>query len=269
MLYSIDPYLPAGTGMRQILPAIGTVDAGNTALLAERIAGGRRTSLSGIHQPMGRWELRENLLENPGRWFYFGHVSATLDQPGSASVHLDDDGTEWGLATPVNNAHLPLSALDLLLGTAAPELGPSDREPAEQNQMGHTLWPMPPRVALIACESGVDYRSSETFGLVMAILSSGAEVLTTTRWTLPSDSAFSAIAGEPIACGPTTELALAVDDSHRADDPVAALARWQRTRLEQWRSDPGLVTSPITWASVATHLCPPREVSINGERVVR
>lgn len=261
VLYVVDPALPAGSGMLRILGDPAAQGPSNRQIFIDHIAARPHTWTSGVGKPLGRWELSEELRALPSRLFYFGHVSSTLDQPGSASLHLYDDEQEWGLAAPVNHAHLPLSALDLLLGTAAVELGPEDRAPLEPDQPGHRLWPMPARVAVIACEGGVDYRSSETFGLVMAILSSGAEILATTRWTLPSDAAFAELAGVTRIPGPTTELALAVDEMQAADNPAAALSRWQRAKLEQWRADPGPATSPLTWASVVTHICPRRDVT--------
>lgn len=265
VLYVVDPDLPPGSGLAQILPnprkSTPPLQA-NTQMYLERIGAMPHLGGSGVGKTIGRWELSDALRAGPSRLVYVGHVSSTLDQPGSASLHLSDDGQEWGLAAPQNNAHLPLSALDLLLGTAAPELGPDADVPAETGRPGHDLWPMPPRVVLIACEGGADYRSSETFGLVIAILSAGAEVLTTTRWTLPSDAAFREFADVTGIPGPTTELALAVDDTHQSADPVAALGEWQRAKLDQWRSDPGAATSPLTWAAAGTHVCPPREVLV-------
>ncbi|MGW0039418.1 CHAT domain-containing protein [Gordonia sp. NPDC003376] len=262
VLYAVDPRLPAGSGLGALLvdPARAGTAPSNTGAFLRRIADRPHTHHSGVQKIVGRWELSEDLRGRPSRLFYFGHVSATTDQPGSASLHLYDDNQEWGLAAPLNNAHLPLSALDLLLGTATPELGPDGIDPVESAQAGHELWPMPPRVAVIACEGGVDYRSSETFGLVMAIFGAGAEILTTTRWILPSDTAFGELAGVDAIPGPTTELALAVDDTHTAADPAAALSAWQRTRLRHWQDDPGPATSPLTWSGVVTHVCPHREV---------
>lgn len=269
VLYAIDPAIPAGSGKQQVLPphrgGVATAET-NTTTFMHRVSCRPHTSTSGVHQPLGRWELRDDLLERPGRLVYFGHVSSTVDSPGSASLHLDDDGAVWGLATLVNRAHRPFSALDLLFGTAAPELGPEDAEAVELGRTGCELWPMPPRVALIACEGGVDYRSTETFGLVMAMLSAGAEVVTTTRWVVPSDRAFAELAGVTTVPGPTTELALAVDDTHSAPDPVTALAHWQRQKLAQWRDSPGPATTPLTWAAVAAHVCPPRPVVFPAEQ---
>lgn len=258
VLSVIDPKLPPGSGLSRILGPVAR--SANARLLADRVAAGPHTPSSGIGRIVGRWELSDDLRTHPGRLLYLGHVSSTLAIPGSASVHLSDDADTWGLARPLNEAHVPLSALDLLVGTSAPEYGPDGDGPPAPHRPGHELWPMPPRVALIACEGGADYRSLETFGLVMAIFSAGAEVVTTTQWALPSDEAFRRLAGVDAVPGPTTALALAVDDTHRAADPVAALAHWQRQRLHAWRADPGPANSPLTWASVTCHVCPPRAV---------
>ncbi|MGB3604807.1 MAG: hypothetical protein WBA38_14810 [Gordonia sp. (in: high G+C Gram-positive bacteria)] len=255
--YIVDPRLPAGSGLGQVLDwqRPGAV---NAAVLSKYIAGLPHTANSGVGRIVGRWELSDDLVAKPSRLLYVGHISSTLDEPGSAAMHLTDDAAEWGYATVMNSAHLPFSALDLLLGTASPELGPADRSPVEPNRTGRSLWPMPPRVALIACEGGADYRSSETFGLVMAIFNAGAEIVTTSRWMLPSDEAFRVYCGLDSAPGPTTELALGVDATHRAADPVRALNDWQRSKFAQWQLDPGPATSPLTWAAMACHACPPR-----------
>ena len=110
----------------------------------------------GSRKGRGPLGLSDDLRDDPGRLVYFGHVSSTLDEPGSASLHLSDDANEPGYTDTVNQAHRPLSALDLMLGTAFDEVGE-----APESGPGHVIWPMPPRVAIIACEGGVDYRSSE------------------------------------------------------------------------------------------------------------
>lgn len=260
--YVVDPLLPAGTGLDQVLG--GRRWPGRRAF-AEWIERREHTPESGVRKAVGRWDLHRELIGSPSRLVYFGHVSSTLDQPGSSSLHLHDEEETWGLAELMNNAHRPLSALDLLVGTSSPDLGPGDEEAPVQRLSGAQLWPMPPRVAVIACEGGADYRSSETFGLVTAIFTAGAEVITTTRWTLPSDSAFERFADVEPDPGPTVELALAVDYTHEQPDPVAALADWQRAKLAQWRADPGPATSPLTWAAVGCHVCPARSVTYPGD----
>ncbi|WP_241548479.1 CHAT domain-containing protein [Gordonia alkanivorans] len=264
VLYVVDPVLPAGSGLRQVTrrsPRTSS-DRSDADLFRERIESRSHTVLSGVGKLIDRWDLSDELRLEPSRFFYFGHVSSTVDQPGSASVHLSDDGHVWGLAETIHGAHRPLAALDLLLGTSSPELGAGEADHLPEGVPGHRLWPMPPRVAVIACEGGIDYRSSETFGLVVAMFSAGAEALVTTRWTLPSDAAFAEFSGVDQGIGPTTELALAVDESQTEQDPVAALAEWQRRKLDQWRDSPGPATSPLTWAAVGTHVCPRREVTM-------
>lgn len=263
VLYIIDPDAPDNAGLRQVLPDSPADDDSNTKRLIDLVAGTPSTSQSGVHQRIGRWQLHDELLSNPSRLLYVGHVSSTLDQPGSASIHLADDEITWGLAAALNGSHRPLSALDLLYGTLhhhADSRGTIHR--GLSGIPGHRLWPMPPRVAIIACEGGSDYRSTEIFGLVTACLNSGAGLVTTTRWTLPSDHSmrrYGAVAEIP---GPTTELALAVDAAHRTADPVAALNSWQRDKLARWRATghDSMQHSPLVWASITDHQCDWRAV---------
>lgn len=157
---------------------------------------------------------------------------------------------------PVQGAHsddhLPLCALDLLLGTQ------QCHDPVRLKQLtfgtagektpGHEIWPMPPRVAVIACEGGVEYRSVETFGLKMAILSSGAQMVTTTRWVLPTDRTMRPLSPHPT--NPTAELIMAVDTAHRKEAPIAALVHWQRTMLTAWNDTGTPEYSPLIWSSL-------------------
>jgi hypothetical protein len=198
--------------------------------------------------------LSEALICTPrSRLFYYGHVSAEPDEPGSASLHLSDvSDTSWGMARPLGT-HLPLSALDLLLGTTLAPEEYKGRYPDAETDGGHDIWPMPSRVAVIACEGGADYRSRETFGLVIAMLNAGAELVTTTRWTLPTDLAFWHFHDDVARRGvhPTTELALTVDRAHTRDDPIAELLEWQRGQLNSWRDSDGAIEfSPLIWASM-------------------
>lgn len=195
------------------------------------------------------------------RLFYLGHVSSDPDQPGTAALHLSDKRKDYaGLARPAGG-HLPLSALDLLLGTSLCEDPDEwDKYDSDTKQLGHEIWPMPSRVALVACEGSVDFRSAETFGLVIAILDSGAELVTTTRWPLPTDSAFHH-AGFDESVLPTTEMALRIDAAHETAEPVAELREWQLGQLRNWQdkkiSDPRY--SPITWAALTHTYAPRRE----------
>ena len=261
-LYVIDPQLPAGCGLGQTLASTALTTPSDYTALVKHVDTHPSTSVSGIHRGIGRWELSDELHTQPGRFFYFGHVSSTLDEPGSASIHLSDKATRWGRAQTMND-HRPLCSLDLLLGTQDAELDEGERiSSSYRDRSGDDLWPMPRRVAMIACEGGADYRSAETFGLVIAMFHAGAQIVTTTRWTMPSPQAFVDYAADVASPTPTTELALEVDRTQRAADPVAALAEWQRAKLAQWRADPdpGPASSPLTWAGITCHECLPREV---------
>ncbi len=202
---------------------------------------------------VNRSTLHKWLKDNSGsRLFYYGHVSALPDEPGSASLHIsDEEDTSWGLAAALGS-HLPLSALDLLLGTATAPNDGRRRYGSDEPLAGHQIWPMPPRVAVIACEGGADFRSTETFGLVIAILNAGAELVTTTRWTMPTDQTFwryyPALEDEKIR--PTTDFALTVDAAHNDRDAVAALTAWQRDQLKLWRRSGDVAHTPLVWASL-------------------
>ena len=270
VLYIVDPEVPNAAGLRQVLPQPAAGDYTNADCWAERIAATKHATMnSGVRKRITRWRLHQDLITWPSRLMYVGHVSSTLQQPGSASLHLSCEWHEWGLAAGIARAHRPLSALDLLYGTVQyPHAGPSGRMPPVRfrNLAGHELWPMPPRVAMIACEGGVDYRSDDIFGLVTASMNSGAELVTTTRWTLPSDDAVQQFGyGDDCGAlpGPTTELGLAVDEAHQSSDPVAWMNNWQRAKLECWRETGHRSSrhSPLVWASITDHVCAPREDS--------
>jgi len=109
-------------------------------------------------------------------------------------------------------------------------------------------WPSPERVALIGCASDGGAAFEQT-GLVVAAIRAGARIVTSTRWTLPTDPA-------PPSPPTTSELACAVNAAHAAADPVDAVRRWQLDRLAAWRAHPGRETSPVVWASLVTSYAP-------------
>ncbi|WP_307835336.1 CHAT domain-containing protein [Streptomyces adelaidensis] len=187
--------------------------------------------------------LSQALRKGARRLMYVGHVSGAPVEGGQSedvTLHLSCGPETAGLTEPVRT-HRPLSAKDLLLGTL-----PLRADGAA----GARLWPAPPRVALIACESGGDLRFAESFGLATAMIHNGAELVTATRWVLPTSFAFHRLAGLPESVRPLTEAVIAVDTAHDDPDPVHRLARWQRHRLDRWRTDHRIEHSPLLWAAL-------------------
>ncbi|MFJ6103056.1 CHAT domain-containing protein [Streptomyces sp. NPDC092359] len=183
------------------------------------------------------------LRAGPRRLLYVGHVSGAPVEGGQSedgTLHLCCGPGTAGLTEPVR-AHRPLSAKDLLLGTL-PLRG--DGEP------GALIWPAPPRVALIGCESGGDLRFAESFGLATAMLHNGADLVTATRWPLPTSFAFHHLAGVPESVRPLSEAVVAVDTAHEGPDPVDGLCAWQRERLDRWRAEGRIADSPLLWAAL-------------------
>lgn len=188
--------------------------------------------------------LSRTLRAGAGRLLYVGHVTAAPPESGQSEnteLHLACTADTAGFAEPIRT-HRPLSAKDLLLGTHT-----LDAEPVA----GRELWPVPSRVALIACESGGDLRFTEALGLIAAMITGGAELVTATRWPLPTDLAFQRFGGATGAT-PLQEVVCAVDAAHETTDPIAALAQWQRDRLRAWRATGAIEDSPVLWSAFAT-----------------
>ena len=283
-LHVLDPRLPRSAiehGYRQTLSGLS-----KNALLdgiSDEIASTGDWDIS-VDTPRNfdRVALSQALKNGRSRMFYFGHVSSRPDEPGSASIHLFDvtgdtasESGHWGMAEvlrsptesgklgPIRNGdHVPLCALDFLLGTQqCSDERVWSRYGSDRRNYGFELWPIPCRVALIACEGGVDFRSTETFGLVMALVDSGASLVTTTRWTLPTDNAFHSIGAVRRSVLPTVELALVVDRAHGGPNAVEAVTHWQREQLRLWESNSGdLAYSPIVWASLTHTVAEARQV---------
>jgi tetratricopeptide (TPR) repeat protein len=190
--------------------------------------------------------LGDALRAGARRLLYVGHVSGAPvggGQSEDAALHLCCGPQTLGLAEVVRSSHRPLSAKDLLLGT---------RTLRADGVSGDQVWPAPPRVALIACESGGDLRFAESFGLASAMLHNGAELVTATRWTLPTSFAFHHLAGLPENLRPLSEAVVAVDAAQDHPDPPHALGRWQRDQLTRWRTDGRIEHSPLLWAAITT-----------------
>ncbi|WP_420855024.1 CHAT domain-containing protein [Rhodococcus pseudokoreensis] len=189
------------------------------------------------------------LREGAGRLVYVGHVTAAAPESGQsehAELHLACAADAVGFAEPTR-AHRPLSAKDLLLGT---------HTLTEEPIRGADLWPIPSRVALIACESGGDLRFSEALGLVSAMIAGGAELVTASRWALPTDLAFQHIAGAAPHARPLQDAICSIDAAHELPDAVGALCAWQRDRVAAWRDERTIEHSPVLWAAFATVAVP-------------
>ncbi|MHA7664538.1 CHAT domain-containing protein [Mycolicibacterium sp. HS_4_1] len=160
--------------------------------------------------------LADQLAQQPARLVYVGHASAAPDRDGSA------DRAALHIAEPE-----PLTAADIMV-------------------MGLAV---PPRVALLACASGADYRFDEATGLVAAMILGGAEVVTATLWSLPTTAGYrTATSGDS---DPMSEVIIAVDMAHEATTPARAVNRWQRDCLRRWRTGDAAL-SPVYWAALMT-----------------
>jgi hypothetical protein len=169
----------------------------------------RRTDLD-------RHRLAGLLAQRPARLIYVGHASAAEDRTGyadRAALHL---------------AELqPLSAADIIA----------------------TRLRIPPRVALLACSSGGDYRFDEATGLVAAMVLGGAQVVTATLWSLPTTAGFRRFV--PSAHDPMSELIIAVDRAHGEPAAARAVNRWQRECLRRWQHG-DTSACPLYWAALVS-----------------
>ncbi|MEZ0052928.1 hypothetical protein ABIA30_003953 [Mycobacterium sp. MAA66] len=163
--------------------------------------------------------LAAALAQGPARLIYVGHASAAEDRTGYA------DRAALHLAEPE-----PLSAADIIAARL----------------------PIPPRVALLACSSGGDYRFDEATGLVAAMILGGAQVVTATLWSLPTTAGYRKYAAptDPVH-DPMSELVIAVDEAHTSAAPGSAVNHWQRACLRRWR-DGDVAASPLYWAALVS-----------------
>ncbi|OBA58718.1 CHAT domain-containing protein [Mycobacterium sp. 1100029.7] len=181
-------------------------------------------------QDADRSWLAEQLAHNPSRLFYVGHASSADTEHGAqadrAALHLACTAAARGDADTIGE-HRPLTASDLMAARL----------------------PIPPRVALLACGSGGDYRFDEATGLVAAMILGGAQLVTATLWSLPTTAAyrqFAAAVGDPMA-----DVVVAVDRAHQDPEAGCAVNRWQRQQLRRWR-DGDLTASPLYWGALIT-----------------
>lgn len=174
------------------------------------------------------------LARRPGRLVFVGHASAADGDQGHAdraALHLACRAAMPGLAEPTGD-HRPLIAADLMAADLV----------------------FPPRVALLACASGGDYRFDEATGLVAALVLAGAELVTATLWSLPTTAGYRKFTGTDIG-DPMGETIAAVDTAHQAADTViaagCAVNRWQRAALRRWRAGDA-TAAPVYWAALVS-----------------
>ena len=236
-----------------------------------------RITASRLSPPIGstvtRAELARTLGDSapPDRLFYVGHVSHVALSPGSTGILLSDSGFVYGRGAVVARggaATRPLTAADLIEGTLGlqrylPELEVSERVDRahleapwggkldDAERPGAEIWPMPPRVVLVACDSGGDLRDSEPFGLATAIINAGAAFVAATKWTLLTDYAVQQVTGE--AATPLVDLVIDLDDATTSEAPFAAVAALQLRMLELWRTSGEVIHSPLFWAAVSCY----------------
>ncbi|WP_405984964.1 hypothetical protein [Streptomyces sp. NBC_00872] len=284
----LDPRVPgfrADSALGSVLGRM-TADAPVVRMVAGYLA--RERWLPAVQDPveafrrtdLDREWLGAALREGAGasRLLYVGHVTAAAPESGqseNAQLHLSCSAETAGFA-PTVRAHRPLSAKDLLLGTYGLDAGAggagarteaavgtgsktgagtestAGTESGTRARAGDTRWPIPSRVALIACESGGDLRFGEALGLATAMIHGGAETVTAGRWTLPTDLAFHRIAGADPAARPLQDAIRAIDAAHERDDAVVAHGDWQRERLAAWREHRAVEHSPVLWGAFAT-----------------
>jgi hypothetical protein len=242
-LLVLDPRVPGQRPDSALGSVLGRPSSETTLALHYADLMRRRPVLPGVdgvvelfrRQDADRAWLATLLAQAPNRLMYVGHASSGGGDPNQAgqadraTLHLACTAAIPGDADPIGD-HRPLTASDLISSGLA----------------------IPPRVALLACGSGGDYRFDEATGLVAAMVLSGAQLVTATLWSLPTAAAyrqFAAAAGE--RSDPMADLVVAVDSAHEAVDAGCAVNRWQRAQMRRWR-DGDATASPLYWGALVT-----------------
>lgn len=224
----LDPRIPGQRADSALGSVLGRPSP-QTALarhFAEPVAAGRILPPAAASEELFRrtdtdrhW-LAEVCAGEPARLLYVGHASAAEGGVGHAdraALHLAEARA--------------LTAADIMAAGLA----------------------VPPRVALLACASGGDYRFDEATGLVAAMVLGGAQLVTATLWPLPTTAGYRRFVPGPtdLAFDPMAETVIGVDLAHQEDDAGCAVNRWQRVQMRRWR-DGDTSASPLYWAALAT-----------------
>jgi len=234
----VSPFRPHGTVVGVLDPVVpGFAD--HSALGSVLGPGSPPAALGATRRADVDRDALEKALADADRFLYVGHVT-TGDHALDSRLHLSCGQDTTGRAALLG-VHRPLTAADIALGHR-----PGAPRP----------WRVPNRVALVACDSGGDTRFAEPTGLVAAMVHGGAEYVTSTRWTLPTDAGLTHLVPD----FPTTPVlpptVLAVNEAHEAPDPVAALCAWQRAQADQWELTGDPTRSPVIWAAFTTAWAP-------------
>ncbi|WP_156888219.1 CHAT domain-containing protein [Microbacterium indicum] len=199
--------------------------------------GGR--AIGSPHGALSREGLRE-ALAGAARFVYAGHVTPGVHGLDTA-IHLTDGPGTAGRGSVVAGVHRPLTAADIVF----------DR------------WDVPARVALIGCASGGDAAYPDPTGLVAAMVARGARVVTSARWSLPTDVGIEWLASSSLGSQSTESSApyrafagavIAASVAHDAEDPVHALNAWQRAQADAWERTGDPAHTPLIWAGLTTAL---------------
>lgn len=236
-LYIVDP-LPADPS---ILPTLTLQEARQWR---DRLACQPHTF---VQQTFTRDDLSVQLHQQPTRMMYLGHCMAAASSADTGMLLSDGRSTSSVSGAIGHRDAKSLTGSDLLIGGPTPTDSPQ----------GYQRWPMPPRVAVIACASGVDLFEHEPFGLATAILANGAELVHATLWPVPTDTAFARLGSETAGF---TQLALTVDAAQQTPSPIAAVCQWQRQQLAAWRDNPSVATAPLWWAPLIAFAAPQRHL---------
>lgn len=275
-LYVIDPDLTLDDEIDQVLTPSGRADwVHRVAGVARRfgVEAGRVGAVAS--RSTTRLWLSDQLLATPrSRLVYLGHVTTPDDSGRRVSLELNDprsvyDPERLRLDVQPRRRFTALAAiagtrgaLDRLaplrdgnamldeFGRDGPRF-PSVDANGDRELHGIEIWPMPPRVAIIACRSGADGTHAEPFGLVTALHQLGAQAVIATRWSLLTDAVEVCMTGgDP----DLSRMAEELDDVLQHDDLVPAFGGWQRDRLRRWRESPVLSNAPLGFAAVGLHL---------------
>nr|WP_231514604.1 CHAT domain-containing protein [Mycobacterium sp. URHB0044] len=159
--------------------------------------------------------LADRLADGPSRLMFVGHASAAdSGSADRAALHLADER--------------PLTAADVMSMRLV----------------------MPPRVALLACASGGDYRFDEATGLVAAAVLGGAQLVTATLWSLPTTAGYRQFT-QARDVDPMADVIVAVDEAHQSADAGRDVNRWQRDQMRRWRAGDA-TANPVYWAALVT-----------------